>query len=81
MYNSPLTSEPPSHWSNHDEKTSHWSDPDIHSDRNTSKPNYLEEEEEDLPEDYAFLGGLKTFIRKNVLFVFFTLIIWNSNPI
>ena len=63
MYNSPLTSEPPSHWSNHEEKTSHWSDPDIHSDRNISKPNYLEEEEEDLPEDYAFLGGLKTFIR------------------
>ena len=57
MQNRDLTSQPPSHWSNSHEESSHWSDAYIHTDRNISKPNYLEEEEDpELPVDYAFLG-------------------------
>lgn len=49
-----LNSDPPFHWSNDD--SSHWSDPNIHTDRNISKQSYsLQDEEQELPVDYAFL--------------------------
>jgi len=47
------SSEPPSHWPA--DQDYHWPEPYIHSEINITKPNYLEEEEEELPVDYAFL--------------------------